>query len=416
MSGRHGPTACQVDMDPLSGRHGPTVQVDMDPLSGRHGPTACQVDMDPLSGRHGPTLSYVCVYIFCFCSEVEVLSADAAAASLSPISGYITYSADEAMTSLSLTSIDDDVPEPSAQFVLSLTNIEGGARVSASQDSAIVTVLKSDSSNGIFGFTSDSSANVIDEPGSIVLSVNRSEGTFDDVSVTWEVREAMTGTAATQDFAPATGRVEFVDGQDLASFVVMALDETVPELEEDFLVVLTSAITSDNQTSSTGLSGASIAAEQSQSTLTVTENDFPYGVIQFSPSAPSPGQTIITATLMPEVTVLESDGTVTVYVVRAQGTLGSVSAEFFTSDGTALNMGLSPDYTSNAGLLTFADGVTVQSFDVVLIDDSDPELEKTFFVNLTNPQGGKETYSYHVHVHVRITCTYVCMYVCRCST
>lgn len=266
----------------------------------------------------------------------------------------------------------------------------GGARVSASQDTATITVLKSDSSNGVFGFLSGSLSSSIGEPGSIALAVNRSEGNFGAVTVAWEVRETLTGIVATQDFNPATGRVVFQENEIIQTFFVTALDEMVPELNEDFVVVLTSAVANDNQSSSTPMSGASIDSERSQAALEVTENDFPYGVIQFSAVAPRAGDPIPLATTMPELTVDEASGSVTVYVVRAQGTVGNVDIEFFTSDGTATNLGVDPDYVSNAGQFRFAAGITVQSFEVTLVDDSDPELAKTFFVNLTNPQGGKK--------------------------
>jgi G-protein coupled receptor 98 len=284
--------------------------------------------------------------------------------------------------------VDDPVPEPNEIFQLSLTNVAGGARVDTSQNTASINVLKSDSSNGVFGFTSGSLTSTIAEPGNVSLAVNRSGGEFGDVTVTWEVREASNGLVATGDFSPATGTVEFQENNNLQMFAVTTLDEMVPELNEDFIVVLTSAIANDNETSSTPTSGASINNELSQVTLTVTENDFPYGVLQFSSSAPAAGQQIILATEMPELITTEASGMVTVYVVRAQGLVGNVNIEFFTSDGTATNLGVDPDYVSNAGILSFAPGTTMQSFDVVLIDDLDPELAKTFYVNLTNPQGG----------------------------
>ncbi len=319
-----------------------------------------------------------------------MVSTDPASSSLTPISGYVSFMDSIASASFLINSVDDSIPEPSQLFTLSLTNVRGGARLNGLQDVAEITLLKSDSSNGIFGFASNSFSSVIDEPGMATLSVNRSRGTFDSVSVGWEVREAISGVVATQDFNPATGQVDFEDGDIQQTFMIQALDETEPELDEEFLVVLTSVAVMDNQSSSTPLSGASIDSIRSQSALTVTENDFPYGIVQFSALPPIPGQPIPSASVMPELTVEESDGVVTVYVVRAQGTVGNITVEFFTSDGTAtnLNSGLERDYSSSAGQLSFAAGERVQSFNVMLVDDTDPELAKTFFVNLTNARGG----------------------------
>lgn len=335
-------------------------------------------------------ISNDCTYFF-LRRQIEVISSDAVASSLSPISGNISYSAGTNLATLTISSIDDTTPEPSELFILSLTNVAGGARLNTAQDTSVITLLKSDASNGIFGFASDSATSIIDEPGMATLAVNRSSGTFDRVTVAWEVREAASGVVATPDFSPVSGRIVFEDGEDLQTFTITTFDENVPELNEDFVVVLTSAVSNDSETSSTPLSGASIDPTRSQAMVTVTENDSPYGVLQFSAVPIAPGQAVPLATVMPELVVGESDGSVTVYVVRAQGTEGTVTVEYFTSDDSATNLGHEPDYVSNAGQLSFGPGVTVQSFSVMLVDDTDPELAKTFFVNLTNPQGGKNT-------------------------
>lgn len=292
------------------------------------------------------------------------------------------------IATFSVMSVDDAIPEPNELLVLSLANVAGGARF-GSLDSAVITVLKSDSSNGVFGFDSTPLAASIDEQvGMVTLSVNRSEGNFGSVSVSWEVRHVIGETVATQDFDPASGRVVFEEGEMQQTFTIVPLNEMEPELNENFVIVLTSAVANDNQTSSTPSSGASIDTTRSRFVFTISENDFPYGVLQFAGSSSLPVPPFSLAATMPELTVGESDGTVTVYVVRAQGVVGNVSIEFFTSDGTATTLGLLPDYISNAGRLDFAEGETVQSFDVMLVDDFDPELAKTFFVNLTHPQGG----------------------------
>jgi len=234
----------------------------------------------------------------------------------------------------------------------------------------------------------DTAAAVIDEPGTLTLTIRRFEGSFGSVTVTWEVREVVSGAIASQDFNPAIGYVFFEENERMQSFNVTTWDETIPELDEDFVVVLTAAVSNDNQTSSTPSSGASINSTQFQSSLTVLENDFPYGVLQFTPSPPVPGQPVALAEAMPTMSVQESAGMVTVYVVRAQGREGNVSIEYFTSDGTATSVGLDPDYVSTAGQLSFASGQTVQTFQLTLVDDSVPELRRTFYVNLTTPQGG----------------------------
>ncbi|NCD23229.1 MAG: DUF11 domain-containing protein, partial [Spartobacteria bacterium] len=81
----------------------------------------------------------------------------------------------------------------------------------------------------------------------------------------------------------------------------------------------------------------------------------------------------------------ETNGVVTVTVVRNNGTLGEISVPFAVADGTAV---APDDYVATNGLLTFADGVVSASFDVELIDDADDEQAETLLLTLGEPTGG----------------------------
>jgi len=168
----------------------------------------------------------------------------------------------------------------------------------------------------------------------------------------------------------------------------MVANDSIPELEESFSIVLISAVALDNETSSTETSGASISNNGSRVAIDVEENDFPYGLMQFATSPPSPGDSFVpAATMAPVLNVMEEDGTITLYVVRAQGTVGSISVEYQTMDGSATSSGVRSDYQDKVGTLNFPDGVQVQSIDISLNDDNISELLKEFTVQLSNPQG-----------------------------
>ena len=237
----------------------------------------------------------------------------------------------------------------------------------------------------MFGFDPSSVTMTTSEGARLSFLITRSEGTFGDVSVYWEIQQS--GVLASLDFAPYEGQVDFVESQLNGTFEVMVVDELVPELQEDFIVVLASAVANDNQTSSTPLSGASIDPASNQASVLVTENDSPYGLLQFVTSPPLPGVTITPATQPPELFVEESIGMVTVYVVRAQGRLGDASVEYVTSEGSAVSGGGSPDFVPTAGTLGFSGDMLVQVVNVTVLDNQLPELQKTFYVNLTNPSG-----------------------------
>lgn len=257
-------------------------------------------------------------------------------------------------------------------------------------------VLKSDAGNGIFGFDPFSLSSSIMEPGSVSLLVNREQGTFETVLVYWEVRNKdINESLALEDFVDASGYLEFPPGITQENLTLVAIDELVPELLEEFVVVLLSAEATDNQTSSNPSSGASINASLALANVTIAENDYPYGLLQFAVSAPTPGEDILPASVAPELFVEESDGLVTVYVVRAQGDLGTVSAEYITVDGSAISGGENPDYAPSAGTVTFGPIDQVQSLTLELQDDDLPESGKVFFLDLTNPDGS--TYSMSIH-------------------
>ena len=249
-------------------------------------------------------------------------------------------------------------------------------------------VLKSDAANGVFGFATSSLSNTISEPGTVSLTVQRQEGDYGNVTIHWEILEEQSRAQASSDFSPAFGTLEFSEGIQQVELILQPVDELIPELDETFLVVLVEAISNDGQTSSTPTSGASISTVLAQSNLTVTENDYPYGLLQFSTSLPPAMGIIPPATAPPEVTVRESAGNVTIYAVRAQGNLGTIRAEFITTDSTATSMGVNPDYVSQAGSVEFGPEDREISIVVELVDDSTPELGKEFHVNLTNPAGG----------------------------
>ena len=168
----------------------------------------------------------------------------------------------------------------------------------------------------------------------------------------------------------------------------MVANDDIPELEEIFNIVLVSAVALDNETSSTETSGASISAISSQAAITVVENDYPYGLMQFTTSPPASRDPFIpAATVAPVLDVMEEDASITLYVVRAQGTVGSISVEYQTMDSNATSLGARSDYQDSVGTLNFPDGVQVQSINIILNDDNTPELLKQFTVQLRNPQG-----------------------------
>ncbi len=63
----------------------------------------------------------------------------------------------------------------------------------------------------------------------------------------------------------------------------------------------------------------------------------------------------------------------------------TVTVDYATADGTAT---APADYVATAGTITFLPGETAHTIIVPIVDDSEPEGDETFVVNLSNPSGG----------------------------
>ena len=82
---------------------------------------------------------------------------------------------------------------------------------------------------------------------------------------------------------------------------------------------------------------------------------------------------------------LENSGSFKINVTRTNGSTGTVTVQYATSDILAT---APSDYTSTSGILTFNDGETSKQITIPIVDDSTPEGSETFKISLTNPSGG----------------------------
>jgi len=89
-----------------------------------------------------------------------------------------------------------------------------------------------------------------------------------------------------------------------------------------------------------------------------------------------------------EITVNETDGTVTITVNRINGSTGTVSVDYFANPTPVVPATSGSDYVLPNGTLTFADGVTSLTFALSITDDALLEGEEDFWIDLENPTGG----------------------------
>ena len=203
--------------------------------------------------------------------------------------------------------------------------------------------------------------------GTVTVTVNRTGGTDGAVSVAYTLTDGTaTGGAAcggTVDYVSTGGTVNFASGESSKTFTVGICDDSVVEGDETFNVVLGAT------------TGGATVGTPSTAVVTITDNDNPGpGFFQFS-SATYSGR---------------ENSTAVITVVRTGGTTGNDTVQYATGGGTATGgatcvAGI--DYISTSGTLTFAPGITSQTFNVTLCPDSIVKASETINLTLSNPTG-----------------------------
>lgn len=194
----------------------------------------------------------------------------------------------------------------------------------------------------------------------VTITVIRTGGSDGAASV---VYTTSSGTAAAPgDYITASDTLDWAAGDATSkTFNIVIVNDSTPENQEAFTVSLSNAV-------GAGL-GTAINA-----TVTINDDDI----------VSSPGELQFENT---GYSVTEgADSTVTISVTRSLGSAGAASVQYDTANGLATAPG---DYTAVvAGTLSWTDGeVTAKTFDVLITDDSAPELIESFTVNLSTVMG-----------------------------
>jgi uncharacterized repeat protein (TIGR01451 family) len=81
----------------------------------------------------------------------------------------------------------------------------------------------------------------------------------------------------------------------------------------------------------------------------------------------------------------ETGGVALVTVERVNGSQGSVTVDYATSNGTAV---AGSDYTATSGTLVMSNGVVAATIGIPVVNDAEDELDEMFYIRLGNPTGG----------------------------
>lgn len=262
--------------------------------------------------------------------------------------------------SLLMPIIDDANPESTETVSLALSGASGAGL--GSTTTATLNIVDNDTapSPGSLQF-STAASNVGENAGSATLTVNRLSGNAGVVSVAYA--SANGSATAGQDYTAVTNTLTFADGDIIESISVPILDDSTDEANENFAVTL-----------SNPMGGATLGTPVT-STVTINDND----------ATPVPGTLQFRAGT---ASIAESGGSVALIVDRVSGSDGSVTVNYATADGTAT---AGADYTAASATLTFGNGITSQTINIAVTDDTADESNESFSVALSNPTGGATT-------------------------
>ena len=271
-------------------------------------------------------------------------------------SGTLYFADGQTSGTIKVSILDDTLVEADETFTLTLSNATGGASLVNGSSSTTVSIVDNDIAvPGTLQFIASNHL-VGESVGTVTVTVIRS-GSNGEVSIDYSTSDDTAESGS--DYQLTSGTLVFADGQTSGIIEVPVTNDNLVEGDEAFTLILSNA---------TG--GASIGS-LSSTTISITDNDVAVpGILQFAVSNQAVG---------------EGAGNVIVRVVRTGGSDGAVSVDYETSNSSAV---LGSDYSQTSGTLLFADGQTMGTIEVPVIDDNAIESDETFTVNLSNVVGG----------------------------
>jgi hypothetical protein len=254
---------------------------------------------------------------------------------------------------------------PDLTFTVTLSSPTGGAAL-ASPATATVSVLNvnppPDPDPGIIQFAV-SAQSVNEDAGNATIIIRRTDGSDGAVGVSY----------ATQDIT-ATAGTDYTAVSSTASWLAAdATDKTfnVPIIDNG-------VYTSTNRTFRVILSSPTGGAVLGAPTTNVVT------IINTNPETPPPPAPQMVAWQLAGFPANEDAGSLTAVVVRKGATNGTVTVNYSTGDGSAVN---GVNYTAVSGTLTMTNGIIATSFEVPIIDNLSALGNRFFYLTLRNPVG-----------------------------
>ncbi|KAK9974393.1 hypothetical protein ABG768_022494 [Culter alburnus] len=299
-------------------------------------------------------------------------------------SGTLFFSEGMLNNTIVIKLLEDTTPEEREEYRVILSNIQtkgvtktGMAALSAQGREAVVSVEASDEPFGLLSIAPSSLKITTDEKDTTIrIYINREFGASGAVNISYEtVQGSLQDLRQTegalaqpdQDFRYVSSSVIMQDGQTSVSIPITIKDDDIPELQEFFLVNITSAVLITTLPTAPKLNTEGLVAE-----ISITANDGIQGIIGW--------QNI-------DYVVNETIGMLNLVAYRDAGTYGNVSL-FFYAQNLEAQLGL--DFNATPSMIHFVDGERHKFIEVQILDDAIPEGDETFQLILTNPSAGLE--------------------------
>jgi uncharacterized delta-60 repeat protein len=272
-----------------------------------------------------------------------------------PTNRTVTFNPGQSDIAVQVPVINNSLVEGNTTVGLLLTNAVGTTLSSPSN--ATLTIIDTVSASGQLSFSATNYV-VNEGDGFAYLTVLRTNGSSGSVSVTFAT---IPGTAQPGvNYTAVTGPLTFANGETSKTIPVQLTQNNLVQGPVTFSVVLS------NPTPA----GAALIAPTNAIVTILSGNA---------------GIAFVNATNY--VSATNSFGTI--FVQRIGSTNGIISADYFTTNGTAL---AGTNYTPVSGMLTFEAGETLEAVQVPLINDPLVAGNLTFGIGLSNIIGGQFIY------------------------
>jgi uncharacterized repeat protein (TIGR01451 family) len=263
-----------------------------------------------------------------------------------PVSGTLTFAPGDTSETITVDVAGETLIEPDERFFLNLSNPDG-ATIGDSQ--AAGTIVNDDHPPVA---TIDDVSREEGDSGTTDFTFTVTLSKASDTEVTVDFATITNGAETPEDFASTSGTLTFAPGTTSQTITVTVTGDVVFENTESFMVNLSNP------------QGATLG--DLQGVGTILNDDAP------------PTVSISDVTR-------EEGGTFSFTLTKSGPTDLVVEVEYETADGTATS---ASDYTFETGTVFIFPSETTETITISVPDDSTPEDDENFFVNLTGATNG----------------------------